>query len=68
MTIKHVVEYYESERGWGCDIWETPYDTKEEALRMVKECNDKFMGQQTTPDYYIKASYLGETFVNEEKK
>lgn len=56
---KHVVRYYESERGWGSDTWETAYDSYEEAMKWVNETNEKFMGKDFAPDYYIRATYVG---------
>jgi len=64
-TTKYFVEYYESERGWGSDVWETAYDTKDEALAATKETNDKYMNKSYTPDYYIRATYVGERAVKE---
>jgi hypothetical protein len=57
---KHLVEFYESERGWGSETWVTEYDTYEQAQAVVYECNYKYMGKSVIPDYYIKATYKGE--------
>ena len=59
MPTVHRVHYFESERGWGSDQWQTDYTTEEEAQKMVKETNEKFCSSVITPDYYIKAEYLG---------
>jgi hypothetical protein len=59
MSTKYDVEYFESERGWGTDTWITSYDTEEEALAEVEKTNSKYLGQSITPDYYIRATYLG---------
>lgn len=59
MPTVHRVHYFESERGWGSDQWQTDYTTEEEAQKMVKETNEKFCSSPITPDYYIKAEYLG---------
>ncbi len=60
MALKYRVEYYESERGWGSDSWTTDYNSEEEAMEWVKKTNDKYCSSSKTPDYYIKAKYLGE--------
>ncbi len=63
MALKHRVEYYESEQSenWsGTDCWTTDYNSYEEAMEWVKKTNDKYCSSSQTPDYYIKAKYLGE--------
>lgn len=57
--MKYRVKFYESERGWGSDTWTRDYPNESEALKAVIECNQKYMGQCSTPDYYIKATYIG---------
>jgi len=59
MTIKYRVDYYESERGWGNDSWTTEYATEQEALKATTETNEKYCSTSSTPDYYIKATYVG---------
>lgn len=60
MPEKYVVEYYESEAGWGSETWTTEYESEAQALAAVEECNRKYMGKPVTPSYYIKATYKGE--------
>jgi hypothetical protein len=62
-NVKYRVSYYESERGWGNDSWNTDYITEEEALIKVEETNLKFCSTVSTPDYYIRATYVGEVKV-----
>jgi len=57
MAISHIVRYYESERGWGGEIWYRRFSTKEEALGEVEDCNNRLPDE--CPDYYIFASYEG---------
>lgn len=54
---KFRVEYVESERGWGQEYWHTDYDTKEEALSAVEDCNKDL--PNVAPNWYIKATYVG---------
>lgn len=61
--IKYRVNYFESERGWGTDSWDTDYDTEQEAREAYQECFNRFMTKQTTPDYYIRPTYIGEVNV-----
>lgn len=60
---KYRVNFYESEAGWSSDSWDTDYETEKEALDIVKETNDKSMGKDIVPSYYIRATYLGEVEV-----
>ena len=53
----HVVQFTESERGWGGEIWYSSYDSEQEALKEVRECNKDLPAM--TPNYYIIAKYLG---------
>jgi hypothetical protein len=39
--IKYRVNYYESEKGWGNDSWDTDYDTEEEARNNSKIFENK---------------------------
>lgn len=55
--MKHVVQYTESERGWGGEVWFTEFETETKALSAVDECNKNLPA--LTPDYYIVAKYLG---------
>lgn len=57
--MTHIVKYYESERGWGGEIWYRRFDTKEKALEAIKDCNGSLPTGNIAPDYYIKASYEG---------
>jgi len=57
--MKYRVKFYESERGWGSDTWTRDYANESDALQAVIECNAKYMWQTQTPDYYIKATYIG---------
>ena len=61
--IKYRVQYHESERGWGSDVWNTDYDTEQEARKAYQECEDRYMNQSSTPDYYIRPTYIGEVSV-----
>lgn len=54
---KHVVQFTESERGRGGEVWYSAYASEQEALKEVHECNNDL--PTTTPDYYIIAKYLG---------
>lgn len=65
--MTHIVEYYESERGWGGEIWYRRFDTKEEAEEAIKECNDLLPPGNIAPDYYILASYIGVDEINNPK-
>ena len=56
---EYKVLFINSERGWGVEKWTQSYDTEEEALRVVKKTNDRFCSSKQTPDYYIKAEYVG---------
>lgn len=58
--MSHKVRYIESEENWGQDSWVTEYETKDEAMMMVKKTNDQYGGKSLTPSYYILAEYLGE--------
>lgn len=58
--IKYIVQYYESEAGWGSKTWITEYNSENEARAAAKDCNDKYMFKSTTPSYYVKATYIGE--------
>lgn len=53
----HIVQYRESERGWGGEIWFRGFATKEEADKEIFDCNKDL--PEKTPDYYILASYIG---------
>ena len=53
----HVVQFTESESGWGGEVWYSTYTSEEEALRAVYECNKDLPAK--TPRYYIIARYLG---------
>ena len=65
MTTTHIVKFYESELGWGGEIWYKRYHTREEALEAVKKSNKDLPDE--TPDYYIIASYEGVDEVNNPK-
>lgn len=60
---KYRVHFYESERGWGNDSWSIDYNTEEEARKACLECENEYMNKGTTPDYYIRPSYVGEVDV-----
>lgn len=62
-NIKYRVEYYESERGWGSDSWVTDYNSESEARLIVEDTNNKYCSSPITPDYYIKATYIGPVVV-----
>ena len=47
---KHVVQFTESERGRGGEVWYSAYASEQEALKEVHECNNDL--PTTTPDYY----------------
>ena len=49
-----VVEFRESESGWGSDTWVVMYDNYQEALDEVKDTNSKNTSKEV-PDYYIQA-------------
>lgn len=55
-TLKEVwvVEFRESERGWGSDTWTTWHETLEEAQEVVRKTNTKNTSKEV-PDYYICA-------------
>lgn len=55
--MKHIVKFTESERGWGGEVWYNAYNSEEEAMKEVKECNKDL--PTMTPDYYIIAHYEG---------
>lgn len=57
--MDHIVEYYESERGWGGEIWYRRYNSKQEADAAIKDCNGALPRGDVVPDYYIRASYVG---------
>ena len=50
-----VVEFSESELGWGSSTWVELYDSYSEALEAVKETN-KHNTSKEVPDYYIQAN------------
>lgn len=54
MAVKFRLEFYESERGWGSDVWYNYYDTLDEALAARDECNRDNSGTHV-PEYYIIA-------------
>lgn len=57
---KHVVSYFESERGWDSSSWKREFDTKEQALKAVEDNNKHYDFNKPAPDYYCVASYVGE--------
>lgn len=57
--MTHLVKFYESERGWGGEIWYRRFTTKEEAEKAIEDCNKHLPEGNIAPDYYIKASYEG---------
>ena len=57
-----IVNYYESERGWGNDTWDREFDTQEEAMAAVEDCN-KDNPLDHVPDHYIVAKYVGSKLV-----
>lgn len=64
-TVKHRVDYIESERGWGTKVDDTKlFDTEEEARAEVKRCN-KDLPTDHVPEYYYMAKYVGEVIVLE---
>lgn len=63
MTIKYRVNYYESEKGWGSDSWDSDYDTEEEAKAAFQDCWDSYMDKDIIPDYYIRPTYIGKVEV-----
>lgn len=62
-NIKYRVNYYESEKGWGSDSWNTDYSSQAEAEEWVEKTNKLYCSSSQTPDYYIKATYVGEVIV-----
>jgi len=64
--IKYRVSFYESERGWGSDSWNTDFLSEELALKNVEETNTKYCSSPTAPDYYIQATYVGPVVVRED--
>ena len=62
-TEEYVVRFTERERGWGGDVWETGYPTEQQARAACDECNEKYAGQPTVPEYYIIAEYKGKRAV-----
>jgi hypothetical protein len=57
-----VVEYFESERGWGSDSWTREFDTQKEATEAVAHCNQDNPTDHV-PGYYIVATYAGAKLV-----
>ncbi len=58
---KHRVNIIESERGWGQKIDEVKtFDTKDEALAFCNKFNER-NNEDTVPDWYMRADYVGET-------
>lgn len=57
--MKHVIQYTESERSWGGEVWYAAYATKEEALSAMENTNEG-LPTDYVPDYYIFAEYVGE--------
>ena len=55
--MPHIVQYRESERGWGGEVWFRGFDTKEDAEKEVLDTNKDLPDE--VPDYYIKATYMG---------
>ena len=55
----YVVQFTESERGYGGEVWFNAYDFESQAMDVVRDCNKYYNGDLPTPDYYIIASYLG---------
>lgn len=60
--MDHIVKYYESERGWGGEIWYRRFPDLMSALLAIEDCNKD--NPATAPDYYIVASYEGVDVVN----
>ena len=53
----YIVEYRESERGFGGEIWYRRFNTELEAHKEVFDTNADL--PLVAPDYYICASYVG---------
>lgn len=53
-----MVDFFESERGWGSDSWSNQYETEQEALDAVHACN-KNNPTDHVPDHHIVATYVG---------
>ena len=49
------VHVHESERGWGCDSWDSFFDSYQEAFDYFKKIN-KDNPTDHVPDYYTVAS------------
>ncbi len=47
------INWLESERGWGTEVWFNDYDTKELADAAYQKAYDEAASQTHTPDYYI---------------
>ena len=56
--MPYVVEFRESEQGWGSECWYRGYDTEEEAKAAAKEVNDKNTAK-VVPRIYTTASSKG---------
>lgn len=56
--MKYIVDVYEYERGWG-NRWDSSkeFDSEEEAIKYVKEYNEKYNNKDIVPDWYMKAYY-----------
>lgn len=65
--LEHIVKYFESERGWGGEIWYRRFKTEEEANEAIKDCNASLPPGNIAPDYYIQASYEGVDLANNPK-
>lgn len=52
------VEFMESERGFGVRYEYEVYDTEKEALSVVERCNKSNI-EESVPDWYMVATYLG---------
>ena len=52
---RYLVEYMESERGWGQDYWSVEYATHEEAKKAFYDTNKWLYDAKSTPDIYTMA-------------
>jgi len=57
MKKRYVIEFVESERGWGQDYWTEDFDSYEEAVKRYNECNARNT-ESVAPDYYIQANKM----------
>lgn len=54
----YVVEFFESEQGWGSETWYRGFSTEQEARQKADEVNAKNTAS-TAPVWYMIATYQG---------